>query len=138
MTPGPRPHDLLDNLGALVLADGSPCELVGCLRIGVAYPTGDQWLELRFDGESAWVGQPRERGADTTVLLGTYEARRILAGRRLPTAPLFSVQGDAELYARFVRRYLSDARWVGLQPSEGRTRPARAASTVGRQMQPSM
>lgn len=127
-----RNRSFLHALTAAVVSDPEPSGLEGCVRVGIAHPTGDDWIELRFDGTGARVGPTTPEGADVTLLVGTYEARRIMAGRRLPHAPLFSLQGDASLYDRFVARYFADDGWVGLQRAEGRAKLSRAASTSGR------
>lgn len=111
---GPR-AELLERIEHAVLSDGAPPGLTGCLRIGIAHPTGERWLEVRLDGDSAQAGAPRSGGADVTLLLGDYEAKRLLSGRRLPHRPLFSVRGDGVLLSRFVERYLTSERWVGLR-----------------------
>lgn len=114
--PRPGPGEFLSSIREAVLADPGPAGLKGCLRIGVAYPTGDHWLEVRLDGKTVEAGDPRKgSGVDVSLLIGDYEARRFLRGRALPHAPLFSVQGDDKLLVQFVGRYLRSARWSGLQ-----------------------
>lgn len=113
---------LLHAIRRAVLDDAGPPGLRGRVRIGVAYPTGDSWLEVRLDGERAEAGAPSRGGADVSLLVGDYEEKRLLRGRGLPHAPLFSLQGDGALFSRFVERYLADAVWSGLR--EPRTRRA--------------
>ncbi|MEL6186426.1 MAG: hypothetical protein AAFU79_17530 [Myxococcota bacterium] len=101
------------------MTDPAPSGLEGCVRIGVAYPTGDDWLEVRLDGQRAHAGAPEEgRGVDVSLLMGDYEVKRLLMGRRLPHAPLFSVHGDDRLLAKFMKRYLREKRWSGLRWAE--------------------
>lgn len=106
---------LLSAIRETVLRDAAPPGLRGCLRFGIAQPTGDVWLEVRLEEGAAEAGAPRSGGADVSLLVGDYEARRLLRGRKLPHAPLFSVQGDGELLARFVERYLPAEQWIGLR-----------------------
>lgn len=115
-----RSGEFLDSIKEAVLTDPSPSGLEGCLRIGVALPTGDRWLEVRLDGQGAHAGAPADGGGvDVSLLVGDYEAKRFLQGRRLPHAPLFSVQGDDRLLRRFLRRYLRASRWAALQDWDG-------------------
>ncbi len=110
---------LLTAIRTAVLADEAPPGLAGCVRIGVAYPTGDCWLEVRFKETSAEAGAPRPGDVDVSLLLGDYEAKRLLRGRALPHAPLFSVQGDSALLDRFFDRYRLCERWAGLRVRPG-------------------
>lgn len=107
--------EFLESIKEAVLADPQPAGLQGCVRIGVALPTGDRWLEVHMDGDQARAGAPeRGRGVDVSLLVGDYEAKRLLQGRRLPHSPLFSVHGDDRLLRSFLRRYLRASRWAGL------------------------
>lgn len=114
-----RTDEFLESIKDAVMKDSAPSGLEGCVRIGVAHPTGDDWLEVRLDGQRARAGAPQAgRGVDVSLLMGDYEAKRLLMGRRLPHAPLFSVQGDDRLLNRFMNRYLRESRWSGLRRAE--------------------
>lgn len=60
------------------------------------------------------AGAPVSTDVDVSLLIGDYEAKRLLGGRQLPHAPLYSVLGDASLLDRFLSRYLGTAGWQSL------------------------
>lgn len=115
--------EFLKELRQTLLMDPGPSGLSGRLLIGVAHPTGESWMEVHLDGESVKVSDPKGGGADVNVLVGDYEAKRILKGRGLPHKPLFSVQGDGALLARFVDRYLAGERWIAFREGVPVRRP---------------
>jgi hypothetical protein len=124
---GRRASDrLLNAIRRAVLEDEAPPGLQGRLRIGVAHPTGDDWLEVRLEEERAEAGAPSRGGADVSLLVGDYEAKRLLLGRGLPHAPLFSIQGDEVLLSRFVERYLPAREWAGLHRPRREPREVRS------------
>lgn len=120
----PQPGDADDDLPALLLLvdglvrrDGPASGLSGEVCLGVRGSAGYTWWRGRFGRRFSCGFVPAVSStAHATLCLAEADAQALLRTGRLPETPeLFTVDGDAELLSRFLKRYTSRTGWVGIR-----------------------
>jgi len=100
--------DLLTTLNALVSRSDAAPGFQGTLAVGILDGARARWWRASFDNrvEVEFLdAAPLE--ADALLLLGSAEADQILHQGTVPAAGTVRFQGDRDLMARFIDRYLS-------------------------------
>lgn len=121
MVDAARSDDLLTFLHAMVVADGAPAGFKGTVCIGVRDLDKDLWWQVALGGDPQpkFVQRPGEN-VDATFLMGEAESHAMMTGEDLPDSPLLFVEGDKDLLAKFLNRYIKPQSMLGLRASLNR------------------